>query len=125
MKAPANSRRGHIEWLSPASLRLHGMLVAGLALCGVASWIEWSRALDGHALAWVYSFEWPLFALMGTWVWWRLLRGDLQGGAERDAPQLRLPMRHDVPPDDPDLLAWQDYLARLHAVDPPGGPPQR
>ena len=116
MTRPARGRAG-----------LHATLVIGLAGCAVASWIEWHRALGGHVIAWAYAFEWPLFAVAGTWVWWRLLHAD-------DVPRSRRPARRDpdaparrrraaIAADDPQLVAWQDYLARLHAADPPGGPP--
>jgi len=113
---------GHapVRWTSAPALRLHAALLAGLALAGGATWLEWSRAHDGHAIAWVYTFEWPLFAVMGVCLWWRLLhaedtadRGDHAGPAAAGTPP------------DPDLLAWQAYLARLHEADPPGGPPAR
>lgn len=104
---------------SRSTLKLHATLVGGLALCAVATWIEWRRALQGNTLSWVYAFEWPLFAVLGTWIWWRLLHEDpLVGrrpsrpGARRRGPQ--------IPDDDPGLVAWRGYLADLHAADPPG-----
>ena len=115
---------------SATTLRLHATLVGGLALCGVASWIEWRRAFGGHALAWAYCVEWPLFAVVGTYIWWRLLHAERD---EADGPEVVVPRPRepaaDAPAaaahDDPELAAWQDYLRRLHAVDPPGGPPPR
>ena len=60
-------RRGtRIRWLSGPALRLHAALPAGLALAGAATWLEWTRAQEGHAVAWVYTFEWPLFAVLGS-----------------------------------------------------------
>jgi hypothetical protein len=107
---------------SRAALRLHGTLAAGLLLCAAASWIEWHRALDGHVIAWVYAFEWPFFAVFGTWMWWRLLHGDDRPRRNlRPERAGRQPAR--IPQDDPDLLAWQSYLEQLQAQDPPGGPP--
>ena len=111
------SRR--IDWWSASALRLHATLALGLAGCAVASVIEWRRALSGHAIAWVYAVEWPLFAVVGTWVWWRLLRGD--DAAPRPAKPTKRPEPAQAA--DPQLIAWQAYLARLHAADPPGGPP--
>lgn len=108
-----------VRWLSGPALRLHAALAVGLALSGAATWLEWTRAREGHAVAWVYTFEWPLFALLGTYLWWRLLHAETTqrprpgGLPETDAAA------------DPDLLAWQAYLARLHEADPPGGPPAR
>jgi hypothetical protein len=109
-----------IRWLSGPALRLHAALAGGLALSGGATWLEWTRARDGHAIAWVYTFEWPLFAVLGTYLWWRLLRAD--GRPERGPD--RRPETGGAEAD-PDLLAWQAYLARLHETDPPGGPPPR
>jgi len=115
--------RPRIEWLSRSALRLHGILVAGLTLCVVASYLEWTRALQGHAIAWVYAFEWPLFALLGTGMWWRLLRAEFSTNRRVPRPVRRPSRSRDVAVDDPDLIAWQRYLDRLRADDPPGGPP--
>ena len=109
-----------VRWTSAPALRLHAALLAGLALAGGATWLEWTRAQDGHAVAWVYTFEWPLFAVLGIGLWWRLLhpvdraaRGDHAGPAAAATTP------------DPELIAWEAYLARLHETDPPGGPPGR
>jgi hypothetical protein len=113
----AGKRTARVSWISGAALRLHAALLAGLALAGTATWLEWTRARDGHAIAWVYTFEWPLFAVLGTYLWWRLLHADAEPAREK--PSLPDPEETS----DPGLLAWQAYLDRLHAVDPPGGPP--
>lgn len=107
--------------LTASSLRLHAALAAGLALSGAATWLEWTRAHDGHAVAWVYTFEWPLFALLGMGLWWRLLHAESRPAR----PPARPPRPGTAQPGDPDLLAWEAYLARLHETDPPGGPPPR
>jgi hypothetical protein len=109
-----------IRWFSGPAVRLHAAMLAGVALAGAATWLEWTRAREGHAIAWVYTFEWPLFALLGLYLWWRLLhphaRPGPPPGPATDAGDSRARP-------DPELLAWQAYLARLHEVDPPGGPP--
>ena len=107
------------RWLSGPSLRLHAALAAGLALAGGATWLEWTRAQEGHAIAWVYTFEWPLFAVLGIYLWWRLLH------AEQNAQRPARATETGTAEQDPGLLAWQAYLARLHEVDPPGGPEPR
>ena len=101
---------------SGGALRLHAALLAGLALAGSATWLEWTRAQAGHTIAWVYTFEWPLFAVMGTYLWWRLLHTDAEPTGSTPGPD------PDGTPDQ-DLVAWQAYLDRLHEADPPGGPP--
>lgn len=116
----ANDRPAQrVQWASASAWRLHAALVAGLALSATATWLEWSRAHAGHTVAWVYTFEWPLFAVLGTYLWWRLLHAD--------APSSPTPKAHSEARSDPDpeLLAWQAYLDRLHRADPPGGPPSR
>jgi hypothetical protein len=107
-------------WFSAPALRLHAALLAGLALAGAATWLEWTRARTGHPVAWVYTFEWPLFGLLGGYLWWRLLHGDRRP-PEGDSPGP--PAAGADAPEDPDLVAWQAYLARLHEADPPGRPP--
>jgi hypothetical protein len=121
---PGQAARQRADWWSRTSLRLHLTLVVGLAGCAVAATIEWERALSGHVISWVYAFEWPLFAVFGSWVWWRLVHETAPRAARR---KRRPPRRSGSTPslDDPQLVAWQDYLARLHAADPPGGPPSR
>jgi hypothetical protein len=122
-----------IAWLSKAALQLHAVLLLGLTGCAVATWIELRRGLQGRQLAWVYVFEWPLFAVLGTYLWWRLLHADIDEGAgaarsgknTASAKQAAGPSTGAAEQDDPELVAWQAYLARLHAVDPPGKPPAR
>lgn len=111
--------RGEIDWLSGASLRLHAVLVVGLAGAAYATWFEWTRAHSGHAVAWVYTFEWPLLAAFGVHLWWRLLPADRRPAA----PPAPDPGDDDAAPPDPELAAWQAYLQRLHEADPPGRAP--
>ena len=111
MPEPAPGR-----WSS--TMRLHIPFVAGVSLCLFAGWFELTRALAGREVAWVYALEWPLFAILGTGIWWRQLH---EATPRRVAPPTS-------PPGDQldtDLVAWQEYLARIQAADPPGGPPQR
>ena len=57
------------RWSSMA--RLHIPFVIGVPGCLFAGWFELTRALAGRQVAWVYAFEWPLFAILGTYIWWR------------------------------------------------------
>lgn len=85
-------------------------LVLGVAVCLFAGWFELTRARAGHTVAWVYVFEWPMFAVAGVVIWWRLV-------TERDSPRPgpRGPEsgRHRIPDDDPGLRAWQRYRSEL------------
>jgi hypothetical protein len=101
-----------------ATARLVLPLLVGVPGCLAAGWFELHRALDGHHIAWVYALAWPLYAVIGVVMWWRI--------AWRPVPRVPVapgPSTRDVPADDPELLAWQAYQDRLRAADPPGGPP--
>jgi hypothetical protein len=127
------------RWLSAAAVRLHITLVLGVTGCALAGWFELTRALHGRELAWVYSVEWPFFGVVGSYIWWRLLHPDQASGrrvtqraeaggsdtaAVRAAPK-SVSGSASGEAVDPDLLAWQRYLAHLQAIDPPGRPPER
>jgi hypothetical protein len=111
-------------WWSPEARRLHLALVIGLPGCFAAGWFEFSRALAGHEIAWVYAGEWPLYGVIGTYMWWKLLHSDT---AKIPSLRFRRSKRQVEPQDvaDPQLAAWESYLTRLHELDPPGGPPVR
>jgi hypothetical protein len=39
----------------------------------VAGWWQYDVARHGNDLSWVYTFEWPFFALYAVYVWWKLI----------------------------------------------------
>jgi hypothetical protein len=124
-------------WWSPAARRLHLALVIGLPGCFAAGWFELSRALAGREIAWVYAGEWPLYGILGTYLWWKLLHSDsakiptlrAKHSKQRTEGQQALAddevLTESQVAADPQLMAWQNYLTRLHELDPPGGPPVR
>jgi hypothetical protein len=96
-----------------AAAKLHATLAAGLALCVFAGAFELYRALSGNELSWAYVFEWPLFGVFGTYVWWKLLHEDAPEKHRRERPAVVLSK------DDADRLEeWNRYLAELHASEP-------
>jgi hypothetical protein len=115
------------RWLSAGALRLHLTLLLVVPGCMAAGWFELTRARDGNELSWVYVFEWPFFAGFAIYLWWRLLHeGD--SGSSRDTPASEHGARAGAtnagnsdrpgePAADPQLAAWNEYLARLHAKD--------
>jgi hypothetical protein len=107
---------------------LDALALVGVPGCFAAGWFELTRALGGREIAWVYTFEWPLYGIAGIYMWWRIRRGkntvESRPARSRRAPRILRHRTQPAPdPNDPQLRAWQDYLARLHAADPPGGPP--
>jgi hypothetical protein len=122
--------RRRLRYLSASAVKLHLTLFVGGGGCLLAGWFELTRALDGREVAWVYAFEWPFFALIGGVLWWRLLHAPCADAKfEPSSAPLLEPSAGSEPVSEaaPDrgLLAWQDYLARLYAADPPGSPPTR
>lgn len=91
------------------NLRYHAAFWPAIGFCLAAGWFELTRALRGHTIAWVYTFEWPLFAVLVAWMWWHVVTGR---DVRRPSPPPRTG-RGDIPADDPGLLAWRDYLDGL------------
>lgn len=80
--------------------------ILGEAVCISAFALEITRALDGNLLSWAYVVEWPIFSIYIVYMWRKLLRD------ERAAPPLIGDSPHE--PDDPALVAWNDYLFEMH-----------
>ena len=53
------------------------VLLIALPFCLWAGWFEFGRAQSGNWRAWVYTFEWPLFAGIAIYLWRRLMHGDM------------------------------------------------
>ncbi len=64
------------RWLSRRALLLHLEMVVVASGCFVAGWWQATRALAGNRLSWVYSVEWPIFALLAIGAWWQLVHED-------------------------------------------------
>jgi hypothetical protein len=127
--AIASDRRTASEvWLSRRALTLHAVIL--VVVPGFMALCLWQlhRALDGNELSWAYVFEWPLFAGYAVYMWWRLVHERpvpavvaAPEGADgpRDAAEGR---RDDVDgAEDPELAAYNDYLARLAEQDRAAG----
>ncbi len=135
------------RWLSRRALILHLALLVWFPGCLVAFWWQVHRALGGNALSYLYSVEWPAFAVAGVWVWWQLVHtepspvgrpsrgriagivpapgsGAQVGGAQVGRAQVGGATRpHPVrrrEQEDPELAAYNDRLARLAAEGPKG-----
>ena len=64
------------RWLSGRAFRLHAALLIWFPGCLIAGWWQVNRAFDGNGLSYLYSVEWPVFALVGAWGWWALIHTD-------------------------------------------------
>ena len=50
-------------------------LIVVIPLFLFLGWFEFGRAQQGNWRAWVYTFEWPLFALLAIYLWRKLMTG--------------------------------------------------
>ncbi|MGO9197894.1 MAG: hypothetical protein ACLQK4_12305 [Acidimicrobiales bacterium] len=123
-----------MKWWSRRAIGLHVAVVIVVAGCMALGWWQLSRAMSGNTLSWVYTFEWPFFAAYGVYMWWKLLHepvglprdatGAAHEAATADVEPVSLADRVQElgfdPYDDeadPELAAYNRYLAGLHAAD--------
>ena len=112
------------------ALTLHLPLVIVLALCTVATVIEYGRAQEGVGRAWAYTFQWPIIGLFAIVIWNRYRKhGSLTRWftdryrnriaaftAEAEAAEAA----KESEPIDPDEQAWAEYVADLRRRDEQG-----
>jgi hypothetical protein len=106
-------------------------VVAVIGMLWLGDW-QFHRAESGNALSWAYTFEWPIFAIFGVVFWVKTVRDELKPPAAAypapaaDGAGLPAGARaasgagspgQDGPgeeADDPELAAYNAYLARLN-----------
>ena len=125
-------------FFTPKWLGWHAFaVVATLGMLWLGDW-QFHRAESGNALSWAYTFEWPIFAIFGVVFWAKTIRDELKPhGDPGEVPDVDLPAgagaspvavtsarisaRQDVrsadaeDEPDPELVAYNAYLARLNA----------
>jgi hypothetical protein len=116
--------------ISPRWLGWHViMVVSFLGMAWLGDW-QLRRALTGNGLSWAYTFEWPLFAGFAVVFWARTIRDEFRirrngeivpdvAGTDVDAglPGIRVrpfPSATEAD-DDPELAAYNAYLAKLNS----------
>jgi DNA-binding transcriptional regulator of glucitol operon len=115
------------RWWSRRAILLHLALVVWFPGCLVAFWWQVHRAFDGNGLSYLYSIEWPIFALVGVYAWWALLHTDpdsvgrraqqkLVKDRDKATEALLAARRRDA--EDPELAAYHDRLAELAKQGP-------
>jgi DNA-binding transcriptional regulator of glucitol operon len=117
---------------TPKWLGWHAFTVlAVLGMLWLGDW-QFRRAESGNALSWAYTFEWPVFAIFGVVFWVKTIRDELKPPAEPgEAEDVGLPAgaaaatgpgarsggqdgSDAAEEDDPELAAYNAYLARLN-----------
>jgi hypothetical protein len=114
--------------VTPRWLGWHAFVVAaGFGMLWLGYW-QFHRAESGNALSWAYTFEWPVFAAFGVVFWAKTILDEFRpppepgpipdvdlpagAGAERGSgPAGAGPAAEE---DDPELAAYNAYLARLN-----------
>ncbi|MFL6116786.1 MAG: hypothetical protein ACJ786_36340 [Catenulispora sp.] len=117
---------------TPAWIARHVLAVVLVAAFLGLGWWQYHRATGGNALSWGYTFEWPVFAAFVVFLWFREVQHELgrdrPGVGEPVADQqqepvagvtvgrpVRIPVAAAPAEDDPELTAYNDYLAWLAA----------
>ena len=117
------------RFLTPGWVARHVLAVALIVGFLALGWWQLGRASAGNALSWAYTVEWPVFAAFVAFMWVREVRLELRADDPAPSPEpaetgqaaVRRPVR--VPhraapvaePADPELDAYNDYLAWLNA----------
>ncbi len=55
---------------------MHLACLLFVPFCIAATWWQITRAEDGNGLSYLYTFEWPVFAVVGIYFWWQFLHTD-------------------------------------------------
>jgi hypothetical protein len=139
-----SSAKPRPRWLfliTPRWLAWHAFAVfAAWGMLWLGDW-QFHRAEGGNALSWAYTFEWPIFTAFGIVFWAKTIIDEWQvpGGAAKKAQAMReaglaispadamvLPgaahtaaEQDDDEADDPELAAYNLYLARLNSQRQP------
>ncbi|MFI5891202.1 hypothetical protein ACIA5D_13935 [Actinoplanes sp. NPDC051513] len=123
---------------TPAWIVRHVLALVAIAGCLGLGWWQFSRASGGNTLSWGYTFEWPVFAAFFAFLWYREVQlarePPAEAPEERDEEPEKLPgspvtvgrpvrvaVSRAPAEDDPELAAYNDYLAWL-AAHPGAGP---
>jgi hypothetical protein len=125
--------------ITPRWLAWHAFaVVAFIGMLWLGDW-QFHRAESGNALSWAYTFEWPIFAILGAVFWGKTIIDEfkpktagetvpaeieLPSGASNpvvtggpgDAGQIGADTTgaDPDPADDPELAAYNAYLAKLN-----------
>ncbi|MGH8989544.1 MAG: hypothetical protein ACRDXC_13285, partial [Acidimicrobiales bacterium] len=61
------------KYLTWRCIGLHVLVVVLVPGFLVAGWWQYHVALGGNDLSWVYTVEWPFFAVYAVYIWWKLI----------------------------------------------------
>ena len=124
---PAAEQAAPADWrflVRPRWLGWHLAMVVTVAGMLALGWWQFRRAVAGNALSWAYTFEWPVFAVFAVVFWAKTIRDEFSPPDTDEAPdraeyavgsyaESRGKELLVWEPEDPDLAAYNAYLARL------------
>lgn len=61
------------KYFTRRCILLHLLVIVLVPAFLVAGWWQYEVARGGNTLSWVYTVEWPFFALYALYVWWRMI----------------------------------------------------
>jgi hypothetical protein len=123
------------RWLSKRAISLHLAVLVFVPGCGVAAWWQITRAFDGNGLSYLYSIEWPIFAVLAAYFWWLFIHTDYENaglkGTQKKLAAAATPATPSAPQvtpaaalaatadeGDPELVAYNARLAALAEQGP-------
>jgi hypothetical protein len=68
--------RWTVRWFRKRALLYHLFVIILVPGCLLAGWWQINRAESGNTLSYLYSVEWPIFAIMSFVGWWQLIHED-------------------------------------------------
>jgi len=123
------------RWTSRRSIAAHVALVIFVPGCIAATVWQVGIARSGNDIGWAYAVMWPVFAVYGVVLWWHLVHDDPETVGARGLRRMRsLPghqaeadqrkaardeVIHRAEDEDPELAAYNAYLAELAREDRP------
>jgi DNA-binding transcriptional regulator of glucitol operon len=118
------------RFFTPGWLGLHALALTLVTVFLLLGWWQLGRASGGNMRSWAYALEWPLFAIFAVAMWVKMIHDELtgktadaaaDGGSAAAGSYGRTGARMDNDEDDPELAAYNRYLARLDAEARPSG----
>jgi hypothetical protein len=64
------------KYLTWRCIGLHVLVLVLVPAFLLAGWWQYHVALGGNDLSWVYTVEWPFFAVYAVYIWWRLIHDE-------------------------------------------------
>ena len=111
------------QWVKPRSLLLHLAFLVIAAGCLTAGWWQVQRAMQGNALSYLYSVEWPSFVVVAGIGWWKMFHDTPEDIAERKAYHARMRAASaEVRRADPAALCQGDHGRIRTGPRPPARP---